>query len=798
VDHAPSTATDDSSSLPVERYLDGAVRLRQAATWNAFDHTLRDNLPRRVIPVVDADVVRMFMAPAAETHYVDPFPSGAADSEELRKWDEPLALVAAATAEFIFLTDTIEVRGQAVRNWSEALRIAPSHFLDVEAMIHQVIAKIVRGLPSIEDLEDDAIAHIDEVLEQGRHHKDGGLNALVHALPESLRDLYLGPVYEAERWSRLVSHGQVLRLDGLAEATPDVVQPSEAAIDRWREPLFEALVPSRLPFRGQKRSHPYPDTLERVRERARERARRDAVALASVTALNEAGLSAGEDKGWRAILISGDDHLHRAYAGQMRKAGGSRLRPEHYILRRPLQFTPVLNVSSMSNDRSASEIFRKLTEALDLTVAMLLDQDIDPPNPFLLESRWESRRRHRIATLDRAGIHKHLERCNEHWLEAINHINARNHPYLTRDYNRLLKKLRTAFDEGDAAQGLLSQTIAIVDGIDAAHFRLVLEETIYEFARLDKPMRMPFLVRADFPGLLDGADGSLERFLYGEPAASQLVRREPADLQPLVERIRSTGGAPGMFLTAILAAVGNSFMRASRLMDRAMQLARPELVDARLLREMTYFSALVTRLTVKGPTDYRETLQTLRRVLDKASGPFELARACSEAAALELHWYATDALRRDNAHISAEQAKHLAEGGRFLAQARASLQWPMARNADRYERELAQQIVVNTVAQNVYLKLAGDEPDAERLRWAIEQFDGLLDGAIEHTDYLTELWYRAAAWLNAQSPESRQALAEHCKRTLDDGSLREMPIADRHDLERIASYLGHPPEPASA
>ena len=127
---------------------------------------------------------------------------------------------------------------------------------------------------------------------------------------------------------------------------------------------------------------------------------RDALALASVTALNEAGLEAGPKNGWRAVLISGDEHLHRAYARWAWADKGRSLRPERYVLRRPLQYTPVLNVVSMSDDASAAEIFRKLTEALDLTIDMLLDRSEGIRNPYWLEYHWDMHGRTWLKALD--------------------------------------------------------------------------------------------------------------------------------------------------------------------------------------------------------------------------------------------------------------------------------------------------------------------------------------------------------------------------------------------------------------
>lgn len=113
-------------------------------------------------------------------------------------------------------------------------------------------------------------------------------------------------------------------------------------------------------------------------------------------------------------------------------------------------------------------------------------------------------------------------------------------------------------------------------------------------------------------------------------------------------------------------------------------------------------------------------------------------------------------------------------------------------SASRHERELELQIVVNAIALNTYIKLAEGDPDFEALRWAREQLEALLRGAIEDADYITELWRRAAEWLIEPAPESERAVRLHCKQTLVDRGASEMPTADRNDLERIAAYFQSP------
>jgi hypothetical protein len=593
-------------------------------------------------------------------------------------------------------------------------------------------------------------------------------------------------MYEAERWARLRRADQLLRLDGLREATPDVLNPDKDLVEGWRSRLYESLVVPPTPTRG----HARPQDLEERRARALERARRDALAVASVTKLNEVGLRAGNKEGWRAILISGDDHLHRVYARWVSRTSGVDLHPADYILRRPLQFTPVLNVVDMSGDKStaAADIFRNLTKALDLTVDILFEGSKAVPNRYLLERHWEQHRRERLKTLDQQGIEQHLNKCNEHWLEAINHINARNHPYLTRDYRKLFDKLKRAFDEPDARQELIEQTNKVVNELDAEHFKLVLDETISELAHFRGSMRMPFLVLEDFSELL-GGDGSLIRFLFGDSQFPRTIGKESEKLRATAKKIRESASVRSTFLTAILTAAAGSYARAGRLMLRARHHASDDLqADPSLRAEMDYFLALMLRLGLTRKDDYERAIAILRGLIREPGPDGIRARAYSEAAALELSWFCMVALGRGT-EASAEHKRYLEQGSEYLKRARELAFRPRATEATRQQRELEQQIVANMVAAQTYIRLAGGQPDVGLVRWAYELYEVLLGPEIGDADYVTELWWLAARWLIDPTRESASALQLHCGRTLAERKDQEMPAADRNTLERLQAYL---------
>src|SRR2546423_15126442 len=95
--------------------------------------------------------------------YVIPSPA-LPEGTPRREWTDPLVLVATATAEFIFLTDTLEIEKRHVSNWNEPVRITAPHQQDVDTMLLQISKKIVDGLKEIDELEDEAIARLDQML----------------------------------------------------------------------------------------------------------------------------------------------------------------------------------------------------------------------------------------------------------------------------------------------------------------------------------------------------------------------------------------------------------------------------------------------------------------------------------------------------------------------------------------------------------------------------------------------------------------------------------------------------------
>jgi hypothetical protein len=407
---------------------------------------------------------------------------------------------------------------------------------------------------------------------------------------------------------------------------------------------------------------------------------------------------------------------------------------------------------------------------------------------FLLQFHWERQRDGVLAALNEPALLARLENCNQLWLKAINTINARNHPYLTRDYHRLVGKLSQAFDAPAVREELLEMTRSVLDRLVGEHFQLWVQKTTSELARAGSPMRMPFLVRSEFPEFLEG-DGSVARFLYGESHSSTMVPHKSEKLDRIANAILQSSDFVGAhFLTAILAAANGAFDRASQLMARAEEFTKDKPPDAAFQAEIDYFDALLRRLNVNERKDYDTARSKLNVLIERVpSNTFDQVRAYSESAALELQWFGTDAMKPANRTFSNQQISHLKKAETDMSAARALLPWSAALGADRFTRELAQQIVVNEIALNAYRELSGEKPNLELVRWALQQFEALSGRLDGQRDYITELWVLMATWLVDRSPGNARAVRGHCERVLNQAV--EITAADSNDLERIKSHM---------
>ncbi|WP_372399940.1 hypothetical protein ABMY26_34360 [Azospirillum sp. HJ39] len=796
-DHSSAHSRSNTHSL-LSRYCEAVVKLRQAAAWNSFDEERRRG-GIRIVPMVDADVVRLFMAPGAELRYIDPF--NQADMQDVEvsdaqgdgvvrnrhgawpeeAWNGPLTLFATITAEYLFLNREIIVGGKSVSNWREPLRIAPSHLEDVQTMLHQVQLKI-QNTPDLvlKELDDFALEKIDDAHRQALERHEDPVRSVVDALPGALRKLFLGPVREAMRWLRLVENNQLLSMEGLNEGTRTVVEPDSTSVSSWRSRLRRELNTS-LPA--------WLDSSSKIRreKRLEERASRDAKALVGVMALNEAGLSpSADDPPWRVILVTGDDHLHRVYARWFWSGENSNKDLDHYVLRRPLQFSPVLNLRSMSDDPEAGGIFDNLVKALDVTIDLIFGRETSGTAIFRLENKWDRAQQEagRQQTANDTTMKTQIDRCSHHWLEAINLINARNHAYFSQEFTDILKKLHSILDEADAKTSILEWTSRCVDALDSEHLRMSLWETISRIEKLDRPQRMPVQICCDFSNLL-GKDYTLAQLLTGS-AAIDTDRREI--LEKIGRRVSEELTPEGIFLMAVLSAGGGAFGLARHHIRMAQRRAKkPPSVSKALEMELTYFDALIDRFTLdKGAEEQmrraRKSLADLYLRAKQApisARAFLQARALSEQAALVIDWYI---------FAPALRCEYLTEARKRLKEAEQHLSFLMRPDARPEERELATQIVVNTMCVQVLGKICGEPVDSISLARARDSF-GMIHGVMHgELDYISELWKLAADWLLQGGDDKCRRVFTHCEKVLNGNIDPPLIDSDRVCLELVQQF----------
>jgi hypothetical protein len=258
-------------------YRDAAVRMREAAEWNLFDATFQEGAksrrPGRLVPLVDANIVKFFMDPDHETHLIDSFsnlpaPRLAKSGVGGQGGGEPaphLVTFARVTAEFMFLSTPVTIGGEKRQLWRETPLITPAHSEETTALLRRIESKVAQLYQKVAPLTEAQILEVagDKALRSLQALSTAGarseidsstLRSLVHDLSESFEQLYapartaesaqstelveqINALDEGLRWIRLIREDKLRPMLSHPLCTTDVLQPPEEQIRAIAEPL---------------------------------------------------------------------------------------------------------------------------------------------------------------------------------------------------------------------------------------------------------------------------------------------------------------------------------------------------------------------------------------------------------------------------------------------------------------------------------------------------------------------------------------------------------------------------------
>jgi hypothetical protein len=804
-------------------YREAAVRLREAAEWNRFDCNFqegggagRNRRPGRLIPLVDANVVKFFMDPDHEVHLIDSFASlqrptrsTSADTAEVAV-PPHLVTFARVTAEFMFLSSPISIGREVRQLWREVPLITPAHAEETTAMLRRIERKVshlyerVGSQTEAELLGDtnllqanaqNAVKSVEELSRagSGRELDSEALRGLVRNLSGSFEELFapadarprkdktaqsrdrfeeVTALEEALRWMRLIRETKLRPLISHPLCNADVLQPAEEDIRRLAEPLA-ALKQSTELGRGESSTH------------VARRAWRDATAVVQTTMLNALARQQGDGDEVRFILISGDDTLHTIYADQFWQ-DDRHLHPDRYVLRRPLQYIPAMNAKDIPNGYVHRELFDTFMAVLDSVTDFVTRRT---HYAFALEHDWHQ---HAPAPLPATEAEMApLRKLADLWREVTIASNALSAGLAVHDFGirDLFAKLDEFAGDKHALKLLVGLHEQIYRDIDGTQLPLIAQEMLTDavgaLRRQAKAtrvacVRMPMLMRERFEDVTENIP--IERFI-----AKLADSKGMADMTRLQDIMSRWNRCKVLFFAGAVAAVVNNFERAARHLAHAEDLWRREFGEsgpsagARAgerrqfeLAEISYLRCVVDRLRMRDKKLFENVRRRLRRLATAApKDSFEHARAMAETGTLLLMRYFNVRFGIEVGASTGTSAEMVEESWRFLDEARRVSSLVRKRRAADIEllKALDAQIHTNTIALHV-VQSGFFEGGAVPLRAGVDTSLGILEnvtGEALRRDHIIGLWDRIASWLTApaaQRSSKATELAQFCKSRL--------------------------------
>jgi hypothetical protein len=353
----------------LREYFREAMLLRLALQQNLDDYAFA-NQGGRIVYLMDANVVRIFLDPVRESVHFALFQEGK-ESEDL---SSSTALV---SAEFLFS------RRLAGQGDTPAL-IARSHADDLTSVLAGISRDAEADLPHsgqarrMAGSTRRALRRLIERAHRGEIDRVNAIRELQERIPECVHAVLAESLQALLQFRRLYNEDLLRPLELHPEATVDVLVPNLELVADLKRHLTATLLASRSDD-GRTRSLDRGTDTARREINSRTRIERDSTALAQVILLDRSARDDGRKVHY--VLVTADKSLFDAYVRWFWT--GSHLdRQEPFLLRLPLQYIPILNINEMPNRIDDSEIIHKTCDTLDLLFANL--KKIDPYYPHTL------------------------------------------------------------------------------------------------------------------------------------------------------------------------------------------------------------------------------------------------------------------------------------------------------------------------------------------------------------------------------------------------------------------------------
>ena len=564
---------------------------------------------------MDANVVRFFLSPEAETRHVMPFRD--------QQSSDCAAATALITAEFLFS------RGLAGQQHGPSF-IAPSHGEEISSIVEAITYGAAQQPTATVD---DWSSEIREAREVVRLFRKGATDRVQTAqelkrrVPRVAALLMEGAFQWAVQLRRLYEEDLLRPLALHTEATQDILDPEPELVREWVRCIS--------------------DERKAATHREREKINRDAQALTQAILLDRQAGSEPDLKR-RYVLVTADHALLDAYAKWFWSA--NRPPGDRFILRLPQQYSPILNSFEMSksNDVESVQVTRRAFAALDSLFDNL--QRADPQYverlPFYrLVAREPGEVRQKYEDFYgfnpfAPGSRKAFDLARELWEDSFRAgvvLNAWLMNKRTTEFDFLEALLR---DDVDFREEIYQHQARSLERIEAAHtaYATRLNVRVLRAGKGFKaPQRAYPALRARFVAL---SDLSITEVLDGITSGDE-------DLLAQVDRLLSREDSEAYFLAACIAHRCGHWSAAGIYAARTLELLKIEPGPDDVSGDISFLYASSIRYALaSSPTGDEARLAEVGRALNlldegekacEAKGDaFGRARALSERCALRI------------------------------------------------------------------------------------------------------------------------------------------------------------------
>lgn len=432
-----------ASGRPLAHYLREAANLRHAIRLNEGDAAFAKN-GGRILYLLDANVVGMFMSPAAHVDQLGLFTS-LLDQEKL-------VPTATLTSEFL-------LSGQLPGQHGEPALISSEHFEEIIGFADK-IGRAIDDLPPM-DLEREQaelaskgedLARLADSLKDPAVSTEEKLRALTTVLPESVAAVVTGPLAEALQLKRAFEKGWLERLDRRPWFHGELLRGDLAADLDW----FRRIRIARQEIANSRTRSAGGRSVSAERERTINQLNDAKTVSLVVRLLNE---PENEDKPPRRVLfVTGDAAISRAVETYVKEQMTGEPSDERLVfVRHPREFMPLLNLTAMSDDKEMLVIFEKLKSVVDQLLvgvdASPFGEIYDAPDSETIEkslavqggeSDWR-----RAEPLPDDQVSESLSDLEELWASALNLAFSLNIGRLERRDEETFREIADIINKGD-------------------------------------------------------------------------------------------------------------------------------------------------------------------------------------------------------------------------------------------------------------------------------------------------------------------------------------------------------------